>query len=373
MSVAERSSPEIVERPVRRGEGWVLLVILGIFLTALPGIFSFPAERILFNPQTYKQALADEGAYQQFPALVGEMIASGGNVFLFGSGSELLQVLQRSNYEALIQHIFPEDWVRAQADALVDQFWAYFNFQASQFRLVVDFRPVKARLQGEQAAQISAEIVAGFPPCEQEELFDWGLQALQGQVDSLPLCRPPGQLVGAANLLVEGFLKGGATAIPNELDLATVLKLPVTLGGQTASSALNAYFDIYRFYRQVNLYFPLVALGLLVVAGFLAHDLRTRQGALYWLGVGLVLPGFTALVMAVMLGIMGSQIAPLVIGQIFGADVVVFNLLVKVLGNVLARFMIVSAVIAIAVTLVGTALVGMGLARSRPPADLKTA
>jgi hypothetical protein len=344
-----------------------VVVIVVIFITGLPGIFALPAEKILFNPQVYKQALAEEGAYQQFPALVGEMIARSGNVFLFGNGDRLLQALKRSNYEAIVRQIFPDAWVRGQADGLVDQFWAYFNFQQPQFGLVVDFRPIKARLEGEQAPQISAGIVAGFPPCNEDEILNWGMQALQGNVDSLPLCKPPDQLLSVADLLAAELLKGTGAAMPDELDVAAALKLPLMLSGQPVSSAWNTYFGLYRFYRQVNPWLLWVTLGLLALAGFLAWG--TPRGMLFWLGVGLALPGFIALVLAVVGEVVSSQLAPLIVAQVFGADVVAFNLLAGMLARVAGKFLIVSAGIALVVTLVGVLLTGIGLARSGLPTD----
>jgi hypothetical protein len=280
---------------------------------------------------------------------------------LFGNGDRLLQVLQRSNYEAIVRQIFPEEWVRNQADELIDQFWAYFNFQSPQLRLVADFRPVKARLEGAQAAQISASIVEGFPPCQKDEILNWGLQALQGQVNNLPLCRPPDQLLGAANLLVEGSLKGASAAMPDGLDVVPLLKMPFVLGGHPVSSAWTTAFGVYHFYRQVNPWLPLVALGLLALVGFMARG--TLRGPLYWLGIGLVLPGVTALIVALLLGLASSQIVPLIIGRVFGENLVVFNLLVGMLANVLGRFMLTSAAIALGVTLVGAVLIGITLRR----------
>ncbi len=338
---------------------WLILAILAVFLAGLPGIFALPAERILFNPDSYKQALAEENAYSQFPLLLGQMIADGGNVFLFGSGGRLLQVLQRSNYEAIVGQIFPADWVRAQADGLVDQFWAYFNFQSSRLRLAVDFRPVKDRLTGEQSAQIAAAIVQGFPPCQGNDLLNWALQALSGKIDQLPLCQPPAQLLGAANLLAEGVLKSTAAAMPDELDLAALLRLPVTGGAQPVSTAWAGGFSVYHFLRRADRWLPWAALLLLVPVGLLGRG--TGRGPFYWLGLSLLLPGFAALVSALLLGLWSDQITPFIIARLFGTNLIAFNLLVGMLTRVTTRFMVTSAEIALGVTLAGTILLGTAI------------
>ncbi len=378
---------------------WLVLLVLVIFLTGLPGIFALPAEWILFNPDSYKQALAEENAYSQFPLLLGQMIAEGGNLFLFGSGDHLLQVLQHSNYEAIVQQIFPEDWVRAQADGLIDQFWAYFNFQSPRLRLAVDFRPIKERLTGEQSAQIAAAIVQGFPPCQGSDLLNWALQALNGTVDQLPLCRPPAQFVGAANLLAEELLKGSAALMPDELDLAGLLRLPAAVGlpaaihppgAQPVATAWAGGFRVYHFFRRADRWLPWAALLLLVPVGLLARgaprpaalkdgkpsplrpaapaELRSVDGLpsplrdpFYWLGLSLLLPGFAALIIALLLGLLSDQIAPFVIGRLFGANLIAFNLLVGMLVRVTTRCMLASAEIALGVTLTGTILLGIAL------------
>ncbi len=342
-------------RGMIRREWGVIALVLAVFLCGLPGIFAYPAERILFNPQAYKQALAEQGAYQQFPALVGEMIAEGGDIFLFGSGNRLLEVLQNSNYQVIIREIFPQDWVRVQADGLVDQFWAYFNLETNEFRLVVDFQPVKARLDGAQSGQIAGAIVAGFPSCKGQDILNWAQQVLQGNLDRLPLCKPPDPLLPAANLLVEGILRAGAAAMPEALDLAGVLHTQLAVVVQPVSTAWSRGFAVYRLYRQINLRLPVTALVLLAAAGLLARG--TPRGALYWLGVGLVLPGFTGLVIALLAGLWSAQVVPLIVTRLFGGNLVLFRVLAGMLSSVSARFMVVSAVIALGVTVVGVALV----------------
>ena len=336
-------------------EFWVVLAILGAFLFGLPGLFVQPAEQVLFNPQVYKQTLDELDAYERFPLIVGEAVAGGGNRLLGGLGDRLRSLLVRANYEAALGQIFPKSWIKAQAESLIDQFFAYFNFESEELNLVVDFRPVRARLSGEETAQVSATIVQGLPACNQDDLLRFGLSALTGQTEGLPLCRPPQQLEGIAHLLVQVILQGAGQTLPERMDLMDTLRIPLAVTGGRVDSAWERWFGVYRFYRQTGPWLPWIALLMVAMAGVLAR--RTTRGPLFWMGWALVLPGASALLIALILGLGSSQIVPLVIGGLLGEDVFIFDLLVDVLSRVSSRFVLEVAWMSLAVATLGALLI----------------
>ncbi len=354
----EKSSRAAVQQ-----EFWVILAILGLALTGIPAVFTLSAETILFNPQPYQQALSAENAQAAFPQVVGDVMAQGGNVFLFGSGSKLVEVLKNSHYENILDQIFPQAWVQTQINDLVNQFWAYFNFQSSTFQLVVDLRPIKTRLNGPQGGQIAANIVQGFPPCQGKDLLNFGLQALQGQVNQLPLCRPPDQLVSAANFFVQESLKASAAAMPDQVDLASALKIPAALGGQPVSTAWQRSFALYHLYRTINPWLPWAALVFLVLVGLLSWN--TNGGPLYWLGAGLLLVGIAAMLITLILALFSGQLLPLLAQQWFGVNTTVVNLMEGMLLRVFSQFLASVAMTAGGVTLLGLVLLGAWLWRRR--------
>lgn len=343
------------ERGLSKRERWLLAAILGVFILGLPAIFVYPAVQILFNPASYHRALAEQAVTAQVPALVGQLIQTGGNVLLFGSGNQILGVLERSNYDVVIRQIFPGDWVQAQADALIDQFWAFFNFHTSQFRLVVDFRPVKARLNGVETPAIAAQIIQGFPACQEQDLLNFGSQLLQGQVERLPLCKPPDAFIGAANLVVEETLRGASLVMPDQIDLASILWLPKVLGGQRVSAAWALGFGIYRVMRQVEAWLPWLALLLLALTGWLARGMA--RGPVFWVGIALIIPGIAALLAALIVWLSSRELIPLLIQQVVGKDLLIVSVVVNVAEQVSGQFATWSAIAAWGVTIVGVGLI----------------
>lgn len=336
---------------------WVILAILGAYLTGLPALFAIPAERILFNADEYKRALAEQDVYDRFPTMLGEMVSEGGNKLIPGTGTAVLNMLEKSRYDAVIQELFPVSWVRDQAESLIDQFWAFLNFETPELALKVDLRPVKSHLGGEGAPEVASIIVEGLPPCTAEDLFTFALQALQGTAEGLPLCKPPDQFLNLTNNLVGGLLAGTSSTMPDEIDLASGLRFASTLGGERVEGAASRWFGVYRFFRQVNPWLPYAAAGFALLA--IGLSTRTRRGPLFWGGVTLVLPGLSALAIALLFGLWLAQFVPVLVGAVFGADMVLFDTLVDVIETVMRRFIGSVLLWSAVVGLLGVALIGM--------------
>lgn len=335
----------------------MILAIFGAYLTGLPALFAIPAERILFNPEEYKRTLAEQDVYDRFPTMLGEMVSEGGNKLIPGTGTAVLNMLDQARYDAVIQELFPEMWVRAQAESLIDQFWAFMNFDTAELALTVDLRPVKNHLGGEGAPEIASIIVEGLPPCTAEDLLNFAIQALQGQAEGLPLCKPPEQFLNLTNNLVGGLLTGTSATMPDEIDLASGLQFASSLSGERVEGAAARWFGVYRFFRQVNPWLPYAAVGFALLAVVLS--LGTKRGPLFWGGVTLALPGLSALAIALLLGLWLAQFVPVMVGAAFGADIVLFDTLTNVIHAVTRRFIVSAIVWGMGVGLLGVALLGV--------------
>lgn len=349
--------------PRARSERRVILVVLGLFLFTVPGLFALVGEQILFNPQVYKEALADLDFYERFPQILGETLAGSGDLLLPGVGANLLGAMNANNYQEIIRLLFPPDWVMAQAESLIDQFWAYYNFETPELHLIVDFSAVKARLQSERDLQVVQTIVQGLPVCTQQDLLNFGLLALQGKLDQAPLCRPPDQFIGVANGVVRELLRGAGSLAPGQVDLAVTLRLPVLLRAGRGAGAAGLTFQVYRAFRIIGPWLPLGSL--LCLIGIIAWGRKTVLGALFWSGMGLLLSGFVALVTALLLVLWSNQIAPFLVARIFFSDLAVFDLLVRLVQAVSNRYLLWVGGVSLAMTLVGAALIAGAYFKSR--------
>lgn len=343
-------TPVLHARPERR----VILAVLGLFLFILPGLFAVLGEQILFNPQVYKEELVQLEVYERFPQLMGETLAGSGDKLLPGIGAKLLGALNAGNYQDLVRLLFPSDWVQSQAESLIDQFWAFYNFETPELHLIVDFSAVKERLETEPDLRVVQIIVQSLPICTQEDLFNFGLLALQGKLNEAPLCRPPDQFIDVTNAVVRELLRGAGRLAPGQVDLAGLLRLPAAMNGNAQVSEPGLAFQAYRLFRVAG---PWLLLGALVcLVGVAQWGRQTARGALFWSGAGLLLPGFAVLLIALLLALGSNQIAPLLVEQVFLADLAVFDLLVRLVQAVANRYLL-----AVGAAGLGLALAGAGL------------
>jgi hypothetical protein len=344
------------DRPSSRRDWRIMLAVLVLFITLVPAIFAIPAEQILFNPEIYKAALAEQGASAHFPQVMRDLAAVGGNRLLLGIGDRLLETLDRTGYQAVAEQIFPETWVQIQAEGLIDQFWAYFNFQSPELRLLVDLRPVRERLNGEAAAGIAATIVSGLPGCTTEEVLTFVQQALSGTFGRLPLCRPPEAMVELVNLVVADLLRGSAQAIPDQIDLSGGLRL-AGIGGENTAGAWARWFSMYRLARQIFIWLPWLALICLLVVAVIGR--RTSQGSYYWMGMGLGLCGITALLVTFLLALWSTTYVPMMLNRLLGERLVLYNTLVALSQAVVGQYLTAAGFSALAILLIGAACLGV--------------
>jgi hypothetical protein len=370
----ETQTQQSTPQPVRQSlpERWVILCLLGVFLFGLPGLLALPAEAVLFNPDAYKAQLRRMEVYERYPEILGTTLADGSDILLSGAGENLLSVLQKGNYPDFLRLLFPEGWIRSQAESLVDQFFAFMNFETPQLALVVDFRPVVQQLQAEQDLALVQTLVKGLPECSTDDLTMFGLLALRGTFGEVPVCRPPDQLAGIMNEVITTGLRGAALLAPEQIDLADALRFPAFLAGESGAEGVpGRAFQTYRLLRTAAPWLGLLGLISLGSAVWLAR--RTARGPLFWGGVGLILPGFAALLIALILAMGSNQIAPLALANLFFADLPVFDLLTRLFQAVVNRYLLWVGGIGLALTLVGAALVGWVVRQERAKVKVRAA
>lgn len=164
------------------------LTTLLIILT-VPSFFVIPAEAILFRPYSYQRALENQRFAERFPELLAEAIISDDIPAL--EGNPQIAYFDRGQLAALLEGVFPPVWVARQTDSILQGAGDYINFQRSDLELQVDMREVKNRLNGPNGAAIAREVVNTWPECSEEQVGRIVELAVNGNLNTIPVCRPP--------------------------------------------------------------------------------------------------------------------------------------------------------------------------------------
>lgn len=271
-----------------------LTVALIIF--TIPSIFVLPAELVLFQPYSYKRALIDQRFYDRFPDILSRaLIEAHALPSSPGLDQQALSYLSQDDYSRFFGMIFPRDWLQTQAETIIQNFWDFMNFKRGDLSLPLDLRLVKERLSGDQGAAISQQIVDKWPDCTADMLGRVVGLLLQGQLQGVPICRPPDMVRPAFENLVTSSLHTLAAGMPETFDLAG----PLT-GGQSGSSPLvPSFWTIYRVYtvlRWLFRFMPVFALAILVWMVLISW--RSLPDLLLWSGQPLLTAGLVSLFLA---------------------------------------------------------------------------
>jgi hypothetical protein len=290
-----------MERPV----GWkasrsvtkrISLILCAVMLawTVIPVASVLPADSILFQPEPYLQALEKAGLYRDYPHLIIDFNAAGGDLLAPGLGEWLTGLVDRASFESTLRFLFPEDWVRGQVQTLVKNFWAYYNFESQRLDLSIDFTPVKQRLTGGDGLSLIQSALQDWPPCSVEDIIHAGALLLKGQAGGLPRCKPPAELQKAYLGTLQFGLNSFATALPDRLYLFPIVNGPV--GGP------------YRLFRDA---LQLAPLGLLLLLAGMALILETSwRRLLAWVGPAWYTGGLVSLILAGISGWLAAWLFP---------------------------------------------------------------
>jgi hypothetical protein len=199
------------------------LVVAAIFPLSLGAI---SAEYTLFRPAPYLKAADELGLYRNYPGLMLDFATAGGDIFAPGLGNLLLRYLQQRGAEQALAFLFPEEWVRDQVETLADRFWSYYNLEAPELDISLDFTPVKTSLSGEEAMTIIRGGIADWPACSAEDVVRILALLLQGKTQDLPQCLPPESVKEAFLGAIQTGLKSFAQTLPDRVQILPYQSTP---------------------------------------------------------------------------------------------------------------------------------------------------
>ena len=258
-------------------------------LVAATTLFFFIADRMLLSAGVYKQAMRNQNIYRRMPAWIAEQIIY--QETRPGVTTNLapeLKRLSQSDWETLISEILTADMLQAQAESVIDQFFAYLNTPTKPLELKVSLIDFKQKLDGEAGYRAAVHIIDAQPDCTTDE---WTAFITTGiyRFEDVPFCRPPDEVLAVAEPYIREALHYLTAAIPNE----TYLDNSATGANQT-TRAEDGRDELQRVRRWMWLSLCLPVGLFLLIAVF---GVRSFSGAGLWLGLPLMFTGmvtFTA-------------------------------------------------------------------------------
>ncbi len=255
-------------------------------------IYLFNAERQVFDPESYKRALLEQGFYADLPARVAGPLASalsagGGEVL--GGTAVYFRELEPQDWEIILSGLFTREWLRAQTESAIDQYFTYLDSDHPEPDIIVSLAEPKVRLQGEPGLRAFLQMLNAQPDCTQEQLLEIAQAALMNGIGDMPLCRPPEDLIDDFRPEIQAGLNQVAAALPSEVNLGQrPASAPADPTGPTQDPRANL-----RLARALIRLSPLLPAALLLSIAL--FGVRSFRGWLLWWGIPLLLAGLAAL------------------------------------------------------------------------------
>ena len=244
----------------------IIAVLCAIFFiaTTLAALFLFNMERIAFNPNPYRVALANDNFYQSLPSILGPVLAKDASE----SNMPFARQLTSENWTTIIQTLLPPEQLHSMTEEAITQIFAYLNNETSDPQ--VSLLPLKQRLSGPAGLEAVINFIHAQPNCTAEQLTQ--MVTSFGQV----LCNPPQDALNLAKPILQSQLNTVAAGIPGQIsltDLLPQLQKPTNI-------------RVIRLIMQLS---PLIPLAFLF--GVTIFAVRTFKGWMAWWGWPLLIAG----------------------------------------------------------------------------------
>jgi hypothetical protein len=286
------------------------LFALAFIATAPPILFLFNAERALFEPQTYKQALVEQEVYRRIPGLAAGQMSQTlsynpcleqpdtceneeGPADAEGDGPpSYFKNLKPHHWEQLLSDLLTPEWLREQTESVIDQLFAFLDSDEARPVLSISLTDFKSRLMGDEGMQLIKEMMQAQPPCTEDQLFELTQMVLsEAPADQLLMCSPPEALLTEITPRLTETLTEVIGELPDDVNLlqSRVGQAPSTVEA-TNATAIGTNLKRLRWALRLS---PLILLAFLALIAM--FGVRSIKGWLVWWGVPLLSAGILSL------------------------------------------------------------------------------
>jgi hypothetical protein len=318
----------------------ICAVLFGITLTL--SLFAYNIEQQLFNPEVYKQALAEQNVCARLPAVLTQQITSGSNPQdQSGLIGLLIGSMKPEKLQRLIGLVLPCQVIEKVVYGGIDQVFSAINGATAQNG--ISLNPIKQSI-GENSAAALDEFLKSQPDCTTVQLLEIGANVIFGQGDNskIVLCNPPDTLREVFTIPLGLMVDAAIQGLPDQVTIAGGLENLVTT------------IRMGRAVLNWSPLLPLLFLGLTTV-----FAVRSWRNLLSWWGNPLLVSGLVALVISLIISptvyaLFGFLILPRLPGNLVPAAVqLISDVLSTVVQGIVKPIQYQSAVI----SLIGLAMV----------------
>jgi hypothetical protein len=258
--------------------------------------------------------LLEKQVAERFPEIVAETIGKAAASARKNGGPEaeradgdfgaLLADFSQADLQTLIGAALPADYVRAQCDEVIDQFFAYVHSDAARPSVKLSLVDLKNRLSGGVMEDAYIRVLQTKPPCASEPR-------------SLPTaCCPPAERLPELRERFREMISPAVREMPDSVDL---------FDERTAGSAEAVYATLAKVRGRVQVLAVIARWSwvapVLLLVGVAVFGVRSLRGLLLWWGVPCLLAGGFAAICALPGAGMGDWFFRLVIAPSMPADV----------------------------------------------------
>jgi hypothetical protein len=269
-----------------------LAIVFSVFLTIclILSVFAVAIDKVLLNPESYRQAFVDQEFYDRLPEIV---------VSQFTSDTEQntqISLLRFSpdHLQNLMSLVFEEPQARDQYNRIFDQFWRLVTLQEGQRTMSYNMTTIKQSFYGDVGERILRGFIKTLPRCTENELF----QVLQYNPNDagseLPLCRFSDQVTNFILPVIQSIVRSSFSILPEQI---TILAL------DAEEPALihipEIYGKLYTGIRQAIVLIPIISLLCLIVLLVLAAP--KVKDRLKVISIPLLCGGLTSLILTTVL------------------------------------------------------------------------
>ena len=335
-----------------------LICAVALVIVAVPSLFVLPAEEILFQPAPYQQQLANQNIYSRLPSWLAAITVPSGTT----AEQNALALMGKNALQSLYAQALSPEWAKSQVDGLITQLLDYLNFKTTPLTLIVDLRPLKARLSEGGPDSIGGRILRSWPACDLDQLLKMSDTLTNGLVNGeipqdMPLCRPPENLLPMSDKLMQAAFTAFADTIPGQVDLVDFFKANPNFDQHQATWV--KVFAGYTALRWTGRILPWIALALLVM--LIALSAVSWRKTFTYTGLPLFAAGILGVITVVLLWALGSYVTDTLVKGMTTVSDDMLKAFVLAFQQVFSSFLVWSGVLAVILAAIG--LVAFGLPR----------